>query len=367
MNREIEEKVMPQLLLLKRENDIQNILSDNPAIAASGQVLNHRMVGVMMRAHIYGESHPENATQAAITNWRGILEQYQASGEVSRLSQHQAEALQLSDEELYNLFTEVNSYFAGNSDSYIQGEIHANINDQYGYNWQDKNEARQTPKKGRTLESLRENGVTVSVPRSFALTVKNAYETDAQNPLLYVFKDEKIFLVNKFPHSKGNYLTHDIVDHFWIYDKLDRLGILTRYEDFLQRIGNPQITDIFKREGELVATVGHEWRASHHPVAQFPQIVDFERIIRIFQKDKNMHRLSSNQRASLEILRSKDPQSIEAIRFGAVYSGILTVLLKQRRKYGYILDLDQNYDPKGVLPLIEPEHLALVVETTNML
>lgn len=35
------------------------------------------------------------------------------------------------------------------------------------------------------------------------------------------------------------------------------------YGDFFQSVGNPQGTDMFKREGELTASVSYNWRASY--------------------------------------------------------------------------------------------------------
>lgn len=57
----------------------------------------------------------------------------------------------------------------------------------------------------------------------------------------------------------------------------------------------------------------------------------------------------------------------EARKLCSIYSGVSVELMEQKRKHGFIRCLDNNFEAVGVLPLLDSEYLALIVETSHML
>jgi hypothetical protein len=188
----------------------------------------------------------------------------------------------------------------------------------------------------------------------------------ADCPVLDKMKNEPILTINGFAGSKVALTIHDLFDHFWTFHTFEQHGLLERYADFLQSVGNPQSTDIFKREGELIASISYEWRSTFSPERNFRPLVQFSDLVRLFDKHPEKE-MTPNQKRAKQILAEMDPKSPEAQKLAAMYSGVLVELMEQRRKHGYIRKLDANFAPTQVLPLLDREYLALVIEGAHLM
>ena len=339
-----------ELVRLENKYNIGQILRTDSTVAQSDGTMMRWLSTVMLHA---------KDKKDAIGKWRSIAQRDGRNIDTD-FSEVQKRILRIPDKSIESLFGQTQEYLIYTA-PYVKEKMTNQINEYH--RWNDKYEIRQKPK--RSLEILRENGIRISVKPEDVELIRQEY-TEAECPILDKVKNKKIVSINGFTESKASLTVHDIFDHFWIYNQLSQLGILERYRDFLQSVGNPQDTDMFNREGELIASVSFEWRSSHTPERQFKPLFNFDTIKRIFEKAAAKG-LSNNQRYAVNILSSLDPQSEEPIRLGSIYSGILVELMEQRRKHGFIRQLDQDYKATGILPLLNPEYLALIVDINHML
>lgn len=340
-----------ELERLEIRHDIASILTQDPILAETDSTFLHWTTLLMQNS---------KDEETAIYNWRNIFHRGGRNKDAGFSPMQQA-ALDMPDEKIETLYGHTRSLI--DDTSAAKNRVAERIK---GYHqWNDEYETRQRPK--RSLMFLRTNGLTIRIAPEDMPLVRAGYIDDESCPILDKVKNQKIASINGIEGSKISLTIHDIVDHFWIYEKLDALRILERYSEFLRMTGNPQNTDIYKREGELIASVGFEWRSSHLPERQFFPTFNLARIIHIFEKIAKHHDLSDNQQQAVAILSTLDPQGNEAIRLGSIYSGILVELMEQRRKSGFIRKLDEKNIIVGNLSLLDPEYLALVVEINHML
>lgn len=353
-SQKINRREFSELARLEKKYDIGQILRSDPAVAPVDGTMTHWLSNAML--------HAPNK-QTAIRNWRAISHRGGRNiGETDDFSVAQKAALTIPDDHIESLFEQTKEYLLFTA-SHLEERIAERIQGDHGHSWNDRYEIRQKPK--RSLEMLREGGIRISIRPEDIEEIRAEYTEDSACPVLDRVKNKRIVNINGFDESKVSVSIHDIFDHFWTYDQLDRLGILDHYRPFLQSVGNPQDTDMFNREGELVASVSFEWRSSHTPERQFKQLFSFDQIRRTLEgKIKDV---SDNQRQALAILSSIDPVGEEAMRLSSIYSGIVVELMEQRRKHGFIRVLNDNYEPVGNLTLRDPEYTSLIVETNHML
>ncbi len=348
----LEMKELEELKRLEKKSDITQILRTDPVIAQSDGTLLHWLSNIMLHA---------SKSQDAIRRWRALKKRGNRTS--ADFSPIQRAVLTLPDEQIGTLFDQTQGYLIYTAPG-VGDKMQNRISGDHGHRWNDEYEQRQRPK--RSLAQLREHGIIISVNPQDIELIRQTSTKDAVCTILDKVKNKRIISINGFSDSKASLSIHDTFDHFWTYDLLDRTGILDRYHSFLQSVGNPQDTDIFSREGELAASMSFEWRASHTPERNFKPLLAFSQIQRILEKTIPTTK-TDNQKRAEKILTSLDPQGEEATRLSSGYSGILIEFMEQRRKYGFIRKLDQNYQPIGNLSLLDPEYLALVIEINHLL
>ncbi len=339
-----------ELERLERKYDIGQILRANPAIAVADGTMLHWLSTVMLHARDRASS---------VKRWRAIAER---GGRVATdFSDTQREILSIPDEDVVTLYDRTQEYLTISSRDVPERIVNRRRS---VHQWNDAYEVRQKPK--RDLELLRQNGIRITIDPKDIAFIQEDYAEGDELPLLDRIKNNRIASINGFDGSKVSLTIHDTFDHFWLYDRLDRLGVLNRYKEFLQSVGNPQDTDLFSREGELIASIGFEWRSSYVAERTFKPIFDLDQIKKIFRKAQEGG-LSENQKRAFEVLSQLDPAGDEAKRLCSIYSGVLVELMEQRRKHGFIRHLDSNFKPIGILPLLDPEYLALIIEANHIL
>ncbi|MFA9288975.1 MAG: hypothetical protein ACEQSA_03795 [Weeksellaceae bacterium] len=338
-----------ELINLERRNDVATILRTHPLIASGDTSLVRRISGIATR----------NSSNTIVKHWRHLAAQdngtfYTDPNQVSIISLPTDEILELQGQvDLYNQQTipeEVEERIAGRVTV-----IH---------DWNDEYEILQ--KQKRSLEVLRNNGCIISIAPEDVEAVRREYTPEAECPVLDKIKNKRIASINGLKRSKVALTIHDLFDHFYTYDTLEKLGILQEYAPFMQSVGNPQDTDMFKREGELIASISFEWRSSHVRPTRINQIMTHSKIEHILGKAQQ-NGATLNQQRAIAIFTELPQDSDEIIRLESMYSGILVELMEQRRKHGFINQLDQDYTPQGILPLLDPEYLALIIETNHIL
>ena len=342
------EQEMPELRRVERRRQVWEILNQHNSIAGSERMLLRKMSKVML------QSNPEVAHNL----WTKIKPQTLA----------QETALGIHVENFDQLHSHVQDYLAGDgSDKTLAVAITRNLTKENpkgpGYEWNDRHEISQKP--GKNLEKLQNKGATMTIP-SESLHLITAHKGEiGEKPLIELLKKERFATINDFTKSLMILGTHDTFDHFFSFDLLQRTGILERYADFFRRIGNPHATDMFGREGEMVASPVYNIRKWSMIDSQIQPDITAKRIERILEKSANP---TENQQRALQILRDtvlKDPEVSR--RLGYIVTGMSIELLEQRRKQGFIRDLDEDFQPQGIVPILDPEYMALIIETDNIM
>lgn len=350
-----EQQRLPELVRIEDKYQIAKLIKTHPSAQTTGidGTMSRWLSSVLARAR---------TPQEAITAWRNL--QTRGGRHFPQdFSEKQQEFLSLPDEEILQFFAQALQYRECQRPG-LAAEMLARRTRKNGHGFNDMHQLRQEDR--RSLELLRTQGMKIEITPEFVELIRHHYTKAAVCAVLDAIKNEPILTINGFTQSKVALTIHDMFDHFWTFHQFDTAGLLQKYEAFLSLVGNPHTTDIFKREGELIASICYEWRSSHTPERNFKPILSFEQIARLYRKAE-IAGLSPNQLDAYNALKNLDPASDMAQRLASMYSGVLVELMEQRRKHGYIRLLTHDFQPYDVLPLLDLEYLSLVVEGSLLL
>ena len=92
-----------------------------------------------------------------------------------------------------------------------------------------------------SLEELRRDGLCVELQARHAADVATVAQQLGESPIPMseVLKSERLVTVSGKSDSKISLLIHDLIDHLWTLDLLDRQGVLDEYAELLTSIGTP--------------------------------------------------------------------------------------------------------------------------------
>ena len=195
--------------------------------------------------------------------------------------------------------------------------------------------------KKRNLWTMREDGINMTVDSSGVDVLLRAQGEAGRGvvPVTELVKTARILHVSDFSESKVSLTIHDFIDHLWLYDLLDRKGILKKHFPLLQSIGNPAATDIYRREGEIIASIGFGVRlwASQH-VGFVPQRGIGDIAAEMYRHFESCSELTPEIMDIHKYVRSLDrnPTSRRAQSLGFTFNNYLIELDEQRRKHGEI-------------------------------
>lgn len=233
----------------------------------------------------------------------------------------------------------------------------------YGHQWNDVYEQSQVNHPKRSLGSLYRCGIKSLISPEGAQRVKDLVQQSPDCPIFDRLKTEKVFTINGFKGSKTSLVIHDTFDHFFTYSLLKKNGVMDRYSGFLSSLGNPQDTDIFSREGEVIASTAYHYRSMEFADDQFPMF-KYGEILALFAKKKT---LNENEKSAYSILKNRQNDTQFSHKIVGIVSGILVELMEQRRKHGFIRTLDPSFQPVGLLQAWDPHHVAFMVEVATTL
>lgn len=193
---------------------------------------------------------------------------------------------------------------------------------------------------------------------------------DSPIPLLELIKNEKIIESAGLPNSKISLAVHDLMDHIWLCGVLTKNGIFDLHRGLFDSIGNPELTNIFKREGETFASIAFGIRHWATTDVGFSPLVPVSQIVRHFDSLFDDNKLDSSGLESYRLLRkiASNPQSRTAQCLSFTFSNYLVELDEQRRKHGTIKQREpKSHDIVGELDPWGVEFLSFFVDTTNLL
>jgi len=218
----------------------------------------------------------------------------------------------------------------------------------------------------RSLERVLERGMTISIDPSGQEVIGAAASLagDGILPVTEYLKNGKILGVSGFMGSKISLAVHDFMDHVWTFDMLQKVGLLEKYEILFDSVGSPETTDIFKREGEMVASIAFGVRYYQTmPSAFSPKVptTDIEaHLDELFVSGE----LEARHMGAYRTIKAMQKGSMEWQSLGFTFSNYITELDEQRRKYGTIKQRDSRRKKiVAELDPLSPDYICFFVDT----
>jgi dephospho-CoA kinase len=254
-------------------------------------------------------------------------------------------------------------------------EIEGEINDAAGEHQQSaqENDRRQLNfQPRRSLEQCLRDGISIRVqPQHYdALAAAADVAAERTLPLLELIKNERMLHVHGLPDAKVSLAVHDAVDHVWLFALLERVGLLQKFRHMFDAIGDPAGTDIFRREGEIVASIGFGVRYWANIETGFIPLFTIDNIADQFERYFDCEKLEPRHMPAFRIVRRlrASPTGREAQSLGYVFSNYLVELDEQRRKHGRIKYRDsETRRIVGELDPWSPDYLSFFVEAHHEL
>lgn len=196
------------------------------------------------------------------------------------------------------------------------------------------------------LADLVRDGVEVNVNPDCAKQIVLARRSlgDEAIPLSEYLKRERILELSGKEDSKLSHIVHDVIDHIWAWELLQKNGLLAIHEEFLESIGNPHERDLRSREGEIVASIAHGVRMFNTLEPGFTPVVGAERLAQLLAKHAGRPGAPARWKQSSEMIESvmfcdrlpRRRSTLESQCLSFVFSNYITELNEQRRKHGAI-------------------------------
>jgi hypothetical protein len=131
-------------------------------------------------------------------------------------------------------------------------------------------------------------------------------------------------------------------------------------------MGHPEKLDIFRREGEAVASISYGVRAFEGVAAGFRPLIGSKDIVKMVREMRGQ--LSERHTNALRIINNLESDGMEWRSLGYTFSNYITELDEQRKAYGSI----KYRDPKTrrvteELSPLSPDYLCFFIETHHAL
>lgn len=212
---------------------------------------------------------------------------------------------------------------------------------------------------------------------------RRATQEEAILPLSELVKNLKIvdygFKTRQGPVlGKVSLASHDVHDHARIFWLLEREGLFDGtathpgYEGLMGKLTDPKNTNIFRREGELIAQVATDWRSFYDMHPQYDPPVSLKDVRNYFlHSDKQGTPLSRNQSQALayveELIRTDpDGKLPESKKLRHIIGGVWQETLEQKRKTDSSLWQRTDGSYQRMSPT-NPEYLAFVIDVSRVL
>jgi hypothetical protein len=265
-----------------------------------------------------------------------------------------------NDEQFFDLHENLHKYLAENEQQ---------IKEDAEQNWKDFPKWDKMQFSGNQLRNLNrvlETGIDISIDSDGLerLQEAEALVGEGMIPLTEYVKNDKILKITAFCESKISLAIHDFMDHLWTFEVMQKSGILAKYADLFNSIGNPQLTDIFRREGEMVASIAFGVRLHQGMPIGFGPTIRASQIEEMMDRYFAQNQLETRHHDALRIIKNLRKGSHEWASLGFTYSNYVTELNEQRRKFGKIKQRDtRTYETIGELDTKSPDFLGFFIET----
>lgn len=216
----------------------------------------------------------------------------------------------------------------------------------------------------RSLALVLRRGLEISVdPNGILILEQAGREMEREGvPLTELVKNWPILSISGFTGSKLSLAVHDAIDHVSTFDLAEKSGLFSKFEQLFQSIGAPQRTDIFKREGEILASISFGSRYWERQPGFVP-LIDTGFIVEHLSDLAEKNELRERHSRAIKIVQDLEPGTEDYDKLGFVFSNYLVTLHEQRRRYGQIKqrDLDSG-QMLGELNPFSADFLCFLIE-----
>lgn len=222
----------------------------------------------------------------------------------------------------------------------------------------------------RNLENMLVRGLNIKIDPSNIEKIREAWGVAGEGilPVTEYLKNDKILDVSGFMGSKISLAVHDCMDHVWTFNMLNKSGLLEKYFQLFDSIGNPETTDLFKREGEIVASIAFGVRYFQTMPAGFGPLFRASRIEEHLDNLFINNKLEHHHLDAYRIIKTLRKGSMEWQSLGFAFSNYITELDEQRRKFGTIKQRDlRTRKITGELDPLSPEYICFFIDTHHQI
>jgi len=275
-------------------------------------------------------------------------------------------ALLLNDTEFLNIHSQLEHHLTK-----IDGEIHESVVEaQHNIAFNDREQFRGT--ESRSLTRCLEDGFEIRVQPDAVerIMLAQSVASNGPIPILELIKNERIIESGGLSNSKISLAVHDLMDHIWLCSLLINKGTHDRHRNLFDAVGNPEYTNLFKREGEMFASIAFGVRHWANIGVGFMPLHSVTDILQRFDSLFDDDELKDYYLDSYRILRrlAHHPQSRTAQCLGFTFSNYLVELNEQRRRNGTIKERDpQTHKVIGELDPWGAKFLSFFVDTVELL
>jgi len=341
------ERDLSEQVRLARRNGVKDFLWKVPQINGNERMLLRKMSRVLY------ESNVENAYH----HWLRIKPQTEA----------QKSALSIPVDTFSEIHNLTQTYLSGEGSQENLKKMIRDYREETsirgpGYKWNDEHQKSQ--RESRSLARLNDSGIRIGIPLE-SLSVLAAYnQKRPEVSLIESAKNERIATINGFGGSLMTLVIHDSFDHFYMANHFRDSGIEDKYTNFFDSVGNPTKTDLFSREGELIASPAYAYRLWGMVERGVEPTITADRAHRLIQKSQQYTQNQLDAMHHLEQVKT-DPQ--QARKYGYIITSVIIELLEQRRKQGFIRKLNKEHNIIDNLPISDPEYLSFTVAVIRKL
>lgn len=222
-----------------------------------------------------------------------------------------------------------------------------------------------------SLENVKSRGLTIrlNLDHVTSLEIAQGRVRNGRIPVIEIIKRDRIIESGGQANSKVSLAVHDLMDHIWFFTKLEEHGVLEKHKSLFTSIGNPHLTDIFKREGEIAASIAFGVRAWSRAGLGFVPNKSLDEIKAIFEQAFDTDSLSAVGISTLRDLRKlcSRPKSRNYQCISFAFSNYLAELDEQRRKHGKIKVRNDKNQLTHELNPWGHEFLSFFIDAMNLI
>lgn len=222
-----------------------------------------------------------------------------------------------------------------------------------------------------SLENVKSRGLTIrlNLDHVKSLEIAQGRVRNGRIPVIEIIKRDRIIESGGQANSKVSLAVHDLMDHIWFFTKLEEHGVLDKHKSLFTSIGNPHLTNIYKREGEIAASIAFGVRAWSRAGLGFVPNFSLDEIKAIFEQAFDTDSLSAVGISTLRDLRKicLRPKSRNYQCISFVFSNYLAELDEQRRKHGKIKVRNGKNQLSGELNPWGHEFLSFFIDAMNLI